>query len=85
MGDRRRLDLWFVLSWVPGRWLGIARWLAVFPVWCALADVGDVTVPRWPGTVLPLAIIAWLLPWSLHVTRPAIRLTELVLLVQWRE
>jgi hypothetical protein len=85
MGDSLRMNLRSVPSWVPRRWLGLARWLAVLPVWGVLAGLGYVSVPRWPGTVIPLAIVAWLLPWSLHDPSPATWLTEFVLLVQWRE
>lgn len=85
MGDQDRVTLRAVSSWVPELWLTDARWLVAVLTASVLAGLGYLIVPRWPVTLVLLILAFLFLITLLPTWKQSAKLTQLALLLHWRE
>lgn len=85
MGDQDRVTLRAGSSLVPELWLADARWLVGVLTAFVLAGLGYLIVPRWPITLVLLILAFLFLIVLLPTWKRSARLTQLALLMHWRE
>ncbi len=85
MGDRDRVSLPAISSWIPKRWLTGARWLVAVSELSVLTGLGYLIAPRWPVTLV-LLIVAFLFLMAHLLSRNRVaKLTKLALLMHRRK